>query len=139
MSDDWYARMRELYARSPVHAALGMELGALGEGTAEVVFTPTPGAMNVNGVVHGGTLATVADSALLQSVRTVTAETDRLVTLELKINYLAPATGTAFTCVGEIVRVGRGSGVATATVRDADGRPVAISLGTIHIVRAASP
>jgi len=130
--------MRELYARSPVHAALGMELGVLSPGVAEVRFAPTPQAINANGVVHGGTLATVADSALLQSVRTVTTEADRLVTLELKINFLAPAAGNEFTCVGEAVRVGRGSGVATATVRDAEDRAIAISLGTIHIVRPGS-
>lgn len=135
MSEAWYGRMRELYDRSPVHAALGMRLGELGPGNAEVVFTPSEQVMNVHGAVHGGTLATVADSALLQSVRTLTGEGDRLVTLELKINYVAPARGEEFRCVGRVVRVGRSSGVATATVHDADGTPVAIALGTIHITR----
>jgi uncharacterized protein (TIGR00369 family) len=136
VSEPWYARMRELYGRSPVHRALGMRLEALDAGKATVVLEPTADAMNVMGVVHGGTLATVADSALLQSIRTVTVEEDRLVTLELKINYLAPARGSSFRCLGEVVRVGRGSGVSTATIVDSEGRPVAISLGTIHIVRA---
>jgi uncharacterized protein (TIGR00369 family) len=135
--EDWYARMHELYERSPVHRALGMRLGEIGPGRAEVVFEPAPEAINLHGVVHGGTLATVADSALLQCVRTLTHETDRLVTLELKINYLAPARGARFTCVGEAVRVGRGSAVSTARLLDGDRRPVAISLGTIHITRGA--
>ncbi|MGH2948069.1 MAG: PaaI family thioesterase [Solirubrobacteraceae bacterium] len=132
----WYERMRELYDRSPVHATLGMRLDALAPGSATVLFEPRAEFQNVMGIVHGGTLATVADSALLQAVRTLMGEDDRLTTLELKISYLAPARGDRFRCLGEVVRVGGSTGVATATITDADGEPVAASLGTIHLKRA---
>lgn len=131
----WYERMRELYERSPVHHALGLRLGALAPGSATVAFQPVPEFRNAMGVVHGGTLATVVDSALLQAVRTLVQEGDQLVTQELKINYVAPARGDTFRCLGEVVHASRSTGVARATIVDAEGKPVAASLGTIHIKR----
>ncbi|MHB1244061.1 MAG: PaaI family thioesterase, partial [Gaiellaceae bacterium] len=106
MSDPWFARMYELYNTSPVHRLFGMQLESLAPGEATVVFTPRPELINASGVVHGGILATIVDSAILQAVRTLIGPDDRPTTLELKLNYVSPGTGPSFRCVGKAVRVG---------------------------------
>jgi uncharacterized protein (TIGR00369 family) len=136
VTDEWFARMHELYDASPVHQLFGMELESLAPGEATVVFTPRPELFNVSGVVHGGILATIVDSAILQAVRTLIGPDDRPTTLELKLNYLAPGKSASFRCVGKVVRVGGTVGVANATLVDDAGEPVVAALGTIFVKRS---
>ncbi len=136
VSEEWLARMYELYRCSPVHALFGMELIELGQGRSLVEFDPRPEHLNAMGAVHGGIIATILDSALLQSVRTRIGPEDRPSTLELKINYLAPAVASPFRCRGRALRVGGTVGVAEAVLSDAHDDVVAASLGTIFVKRA---
>jgi uncharacterized protein (TIGR00369 family) len=136
MSDEWFERMHELYDTSPVHKLFGMQLESLAPGEATVVFTPRPELINAAGVVHGGILATIVDSAILQAVRTLIGPDDRPTTLELKLNYVAPGAGASFRCVGKVVRVGGTVGVANATLVDDAGEPVVAALGTIFVKRS---
>jgi uncharacterized protein (TIGR00369 family) len=136
VSDVWFERMYELYDTSPVHELFGMKLEALAPGEATVLFTPRPELINASGVVHGGILATIVDSAILQAVRTLIGPDDRPTTLELKLNYVAPGIGESFRCVGKVVRVGGTVGVANAQLVNDAGEPVVAALGTIFIKRA---
>jgi uncharacterized protein (TIGR00369 family) len=136
MSDEWFARMHELYDTSPVHRLFGMQLESLAPGEATVVFTPRQELINASGVVHGGILATIVDSAILQAVRTLIGPDDRPTTLELKLNYVAPGTGASFRCVGKVVRVGGTVGVANAELVNDAGEPVVAALGTIFVKRS---
>lgn len=138
MSDLWFEQMYALYEESPVHCFFGLSLASLAAGMAVVAFEPRPEHRNAMGAIHGGILATILDSALLQSVRTLVGPDDRPSTLELKINYVAPAVEAPFSCRGRALRVGGTVGVAEAVLTDAADDVVAASLGTIHIRRGRS-
>jgi uncharacterized protein (TIGR00369 family) len=79
---------------------------------------------NPNGLVHGGLLATVLDSALGCAVQATLPRGVRYATLELKVNYLRPVlrdTGT-LRCEARVVHAGRRTALAEGRVADAGGR-----------------
>jgi acyl-CoA thioesterase len=132
---DRYERMRLRYSQSPIHKFFGLELGELGPGLAVVNFSSRPEFLNVYGDLHGGVIATVLDSTLLQTVRTLLGEEDGIVTLEVKVNYVAPARGDRFTCRGDAIHAGGSVGVAEARLKDGGDRTIAVCLGTLHLKR----
>ena len=133
----WYERMREKYRESPVHALMGLELRDIEHGAVTVALHSKGELRNAMGVMHGGAISTAVDSALLQSVRSTLGEGDGITTVELKVNFLAPAAGTTFTCRGTALRVGKSVGVAEAKLFNDKGGVVAAGLGTLAIRRQA--
>jgi len=74
--------------------------------------------------VHAGAIATIADSACGYACLTRMAEGSAVLSIEFKINMLAPAVGERFLARGRAVRVGRTVGVATAeTTAISRGKP----------------
>ncbi len=63
-----------------------------------------------------GAIATIADSACGYACLTRMPEGSAVLSIEFKINLLAPAVGERFVARGRVVRVGRTIGVATAEV-----------------------
>ena len=77
-----------------------------------------------HGFVHAGAIATIADSACGYACLTRMPAGSAVLSVEFKINLLAPAVGERFEARGRVARVGRTIGVATAdVVAYAAGRP----------------
>jgi acyl-CoA thioesterase len=76
--------------RSPFMALLGatVELGGPGEASAWLEVEGHH--LQLQGAVHGGVAFSIADTAMGAAIRTLMQSTDRLATIEAKINYLAP-------------------------------------------------
>lgn len=128
------ALQRERFADSTFLHFLGAELGELAEGRADVRLPIRPEFTNRNGTVHGGVLATLADAALGQCVRTILGMDARLVTVEFKMNYLAPAHTGLLTGRGEIVKLGGSIATVSVTVL-CNAETIAIGLGTMRIFK----
>lgn len=135
----WFDAIRSRYAESPTHRLFGFSLTEVELRTVTITIEATPETRNLYGGLHGGVVNTVIDSALLQSVRTEVGPDDHLTTVELKVNFLRPATGNVFACSGHALRVGGSVGVAEAKLRSKDGDLLAAGLGTIHIRRESPP
>jgi len=114
----------------------GFELVAAEPGRAVMRMKVRERHRQVHGVVHGGYLAALADTAgALGCYLSLPAGT-RLATVELKINYLEPvARGTIF-AEGKMLRGGKTFAVAECEIRDAQNLLVAKSLLTFAILRA---
>ncbi len=91
-----------------------------------VVFEMTPAEWHYNplGTVHGGVLATLADTALGCSVHSRMPAGTGYTTLGVSISFLRPVTvGTGrIRCEGTTLSVGRRTATATATITDLAGR-----------------
>lgn len=130
-----HEHQRELYRWSPFGWLLGMELGLLAPGRAEVWLKAHEDFCNPYGTIHGGVLATLVDSALGQAVLSVAGAGSSVVTVELKLNYLAPARVGLLVARGEVIQQTGTLAVAQARVYDADERGLVIGLGTYRIFR----
>jgi uncharacterized protein (TIGR00369 family) len=101
----------------PIAKLLDIDVAEIGEGRA--TFEGTPGEQHYNpiGVVHGGYVATLLDSAMGCAVETLQGAGTGYTTLELKVNFTRPLTVDTGRVLAEGVVVHAGSRVATAEAR----------------------
>jgi acyl-CoA thioesterase len=86
---------------------------------------------------HGGVLAGLIDAAMgLAILARVPGQ--GCATVELKVNFLAPALPGRLSATGRVVSQGRRTVVAWAEAADANGTLVACGLGTFQIVGSSS-
>lgn len=88
----------------------------MADGEVEIELAWSEAIQQQHGFVHAGAIATIADSACGYACLTRMAEGSAVLSVEFKINLLAPAVGERFVARGRAVRVGRTVGVATAEV-----------------------
>ena len=90
-----------------------------------------------DGFIHAGISSTIMDSACGYAAFTLMAVEARVLTIEFKINLLAPAAGDHFRAVGKVRKPGRSLFVAEAelfAVSDGTDRLVATMTGTLMAV-----
>ena len=93
--------------------------------------------LNPFGIVHGGVLAALMDTAMGCAVHSLLPPAVGYVTGELNVRFLRPAvlTGGPLACTGEVVHQGRSTMVASARVTDDGGRVIAIAGATCLVRR----
>jgi uncharacterized protein (TIGR00369 family) len=125
MDDAILVRLRDRLASSAFHTWAGMEVVEASAGEVTVTMDVLDRHVNLQGLVHGGMLAILADTACGLSIRSA-MEPGRLhVTTDLDIHYLAPAKPGRLVGRGKAIRVGRSLAFAEASIEDAQGRLLA--------------
>jgi uncharacterized protein (TIGR00369 family) len=87
----------------------------------------------VHGVVHGGVLAALADTAGGLATYMACPRGARVATVEMKINFLEAVEAGHVTAEAEVVRIGRHIAVTDCDLRDDSGRLVAKALMTFFV------
>ncbi len=130
---DWDAEMARMN-RAPYFQLLGMEVVELAEGYARLIV-PVEDSMNsVLGVLHGGVLSSLADSAVAMALFTMIGPGEKPVTVELNINYLKPVRGSQLTAEAHIVSRGRRIAVGDVDITDGLDHIIAKSRATYMVV-----
>lgn len=83
------------------------------------------------GVVHGGVFATIIDAAAFWAVYSEAPEGTAMTTVDLKLNYLAPATKGKLIAEGHKVKLGRTLGLGEAKVFNETGKLLAHGASTL--------
>jgi acyl-CoA thioesterase len=126
--------LEALLAATPLYLETGITLTRAEPGLVAVSFTPGPGHVNVQGLVHGGSLALLADTAMGLAVRTQLPEGRPHVTVQLGVQYLRPApSGTPVIATGRTTKVGRTLAFAMADVTADGGSLIATATATISV------
>ncbi|MBA3738305.1 MAG: PaaI family thioesterase [Actinobacteria bacterium] len=124
-SEDLLRALRERLVASPFHTWAGMDVVEASVGEVTVAMDVLEGHVNLQGLVHGGMLAILADTACGLSIRAA-MEPGRLhVTTDLDIHYLAPAKPGRLLGRGKAIKVGRTLAFAEASIEDGEGRLLA--------------
>lgn len=117
-------RIAESFHRQRLLATLGAALARVSDGEVDIELPWTEAIQQQHGFVHAGAIAAIADSACGYACLTRMPEGSAVLSVEFKINLLAPAVGERFVARARVVRVGRTVGVATAEVfAHVPGRP----------------
>lgn len=116
---------------SPFPAHMLMKLDAIAFDHAVVSMQTDTCHLQAYGIIHGGALATLIDTATFWAVFLRLPEGDGLVNVDLKLNYLKPVTDGALTATGRCIRAGRSLSYAEAGVTDAAGQLVAHGTSTL--------
>jgi len=116
---------------------LGINYDSMEDDRAEISLTVTDEMRNQRGVVQGGVIASVIDVAMGTAAGGGNYDTRKrpLATLELKVNYLSPATGDRLSATADVVRMGSRAIVVKCDVFRGDGEICATGLGTFMIRR----
>jgi uncharacterized protein (TIGR00369 family) len=125
--------LRERLQASEFYRWAGFELVDAGSGEVEIAFEAGPQHINLQGLVHGGMLATLADTAMGLAVRTVLDPGRRHVTVQIGIEFLSPGRPGRIVAHGRSVKIGRQLGFAEADVVDARGRLLALARSTLSV------
>jgi uncharacterized protein (TIGR00369 family) len=116
---------------------LGIEPTAFSERRASFALTPGPEHLNPLGVVHGGILSTLLDSAMGCAVHTTLQAGETYTTLELDVKFVRPvlAGQGLVTAEATVIHAGRQTATAEGRVLDEDGRLYAHATTTCLIAR----
>jgi uncharacterized protein (TIGR00369 family) len=127
---------RELRARlSETNTAtqFGFVLADAGRGRVKMRMRVDERHLQVHGVVHGGVLAALADTAGGLATYMACPRGTRVATIEMKINYLEAVEGGTVTADAEVVRLGRHISVVDCNLRDESSRLVGKALMTFFV------
>jgi acyl-CoA thioesterase len=115
-----------------------LRLGGHGSGACTAALDVGPELLNPNGVVHGGALFSMADSAMGAALYTTLAPGENCATIEIKIHFLQPVSKGKIRCRTRLVH--RGSRIAVLESHISVGRvEVAQALGTFAIFAPRKP
>jgi uncharacterized protein (TIGR00369 family) len=106
--DPAYAsRIRASFARQGAMALIGAEIVDLAPGYCAIAVQPRPELAQQHGYVHAGIVATLVDSAGGYAGFTLFPADSSVLTVEFKLNLLAPAEGERLVAEGFVVKPGR--------------------------------
>jgi uncharacterized protein (TIGR00369 family) len=130
-------RIRASFGRQKAMVLIGAALGHIGPGVVEIELPFRAELTQQKGYIHGGIIGMIADSACGYAAFSLMPADCSLVTVEYKINILAPATD-ALVARGEVVKAGRTLTVARAEVYAQDRRHVATMQQTLMMLPGVS-
>ena len=131
------ARIRESFGRQKAMALIGASLARVEAGEVEIALPWRDDLTQQKGFVHGGILGMIADTACGYAAFSLMPAGCSLVTVEYKMNILAPGRG-ALVARGEVVKPGRTLTVARAEVYADDGTHVATMQQTLMMLAGKS-
>jgi uncharacterized protein (TIGR00369 family) len=101
------ARVRASFERQKVMAELGATLGDIRAGAVEIRFPFQERFSQQHGFLHAGIVATILDSACGYAAFSLMPADAGVLSIEFKINFLAPASGDHFVARAKVLRPGR--------------------------------
>lgn len=125
---------------SPYFRLLRMQVMEMGVGYAAVGIDLSGQHLQPFGVVHGGAVASLIESATSWAVfYEVADETAGVTTVDVKVNYLAPATAGKVIARARRIKLGKTLGYAEAEVRAEGGGILAHGTSTLMILAGKGP
>ncbi|MFD1544853.1 PaaI family thioesterase [Nonomuraea guangzhouensis] len=101
------ARIQASFDRQGLMRHLGARIVHIAAGCVRIVLPSRPEVTQQHGYVHAGASSAIADSAGGYAAFTLAPENTSVLTVEYKINLLAPAEGDHIEAVGTVLRSGR--------------------------------
>jgi len=128
------ARVQASFDRQKVMALLGAKLIRLAPGECEIHLPFKPELTQQHGYFHGGIIGTIADSAGGYAAFTLMPPDSSVLTVEYKMNLLAPGDGDLLIARGRVLKSGRTLVVAQVdafVLKDGRETPCATLLETL--------
>ncbi len=108
ISDPHFAeRVRASFDRQSAMELIQASMPVIGHGHTEIHLPHWPGVEQQHGFVHGGVVGMIADSAAGYAAMTMVPASASVLTVEYKMNLVAPADGEQLIARGKVVRPGR--------------------------------
>ena len=104
---DFAARIRSSFAKQHAMELIRASMPVIEPGMTEIHLPHWSGVEQQHGFVHGGVVGMIADSAAGYAAMTIVPASASVLTVEYKMNLVAPADGDHLVARGKVVRPGR--------------------------------
>lgn len=104
---NYIERVKSLFARQPMMQTIGATLTRIEPGFVEITQPYRPELTQQNGYMHAGVVGTIADNAGGCAAATLAPPDTDILSVEYKLNLLAPAAGELFRAQAQVLRAGR--------------------------------
>jgi len=122
-------RARSSFRRQGAMALIGAHIVDVRPGYCAIAITPRPEIAQQHGYVHAGIVGAIVDSAGGYAGYTLFPEDSSVLTVEFKLNLLAPAAGDRLVAEGHVVKPGRTLAITRGEVfAEADGKRTLVAL-----------
>lgn len=128
------ANVRESFARQALMKTIGATISAIDVGSLAISLPARPDLTQQNGFLHAAIITAILDSACGYAALTTMPPEADVLSVEFKVNLLAPAVGDSFVARALVKRAGRTLSVTSADcfrIRDGSEKLVATMLGTM--------
>ena len=107
MDPNYEARVRSGFEKQNVMKTIGAILTRVAPGEVVIELSYDASLTQQHGYLHAGIVTTVVDSACGYAAYTLMAPDSEVLTIEYKVNFMAPARGERFKGIGKVLRAGR--------------------------------
>jgi uncharacterized protein (TIGR00369 family) len=136
LNPQYVERVNQLVNSSPYFSLISMRLCDVGVGYSILEVDVAEKHLQPFGQVHGGVFASIIDAATFWAVFYAVEDQNAGVTsVDLKLNYLAPAASGKLMAKGRQIKLGRTLGYAEAEVTDENAKLLAHGTSTLMILR----
>jgi uncharacterized protein (TIGR00369 family) len=133
LDPNFAARVRASFGRQKAMTLIGASITTVTPGVVEIALPFREDLTQQKGFVHGGVIGMIADTACGYAAYSLMPADSSLVTVEYKINILAPAT-TSLIARGEVVKAGRTLTITRGEVYAQDGKHIATMQQTLMML-----
>lgn len=127
------ARLRETFTRVPYVGLLGLEFVRAERGAATFALDVRRELTRMGGILHGGAVVSLLDTAAAFAVHTVIEPDARTVTVDLTVHFLRPASDGRIEATARVLRRGRRVCILSVEARDGSAEIIATSTMTYFI------
>jgi uncharacterized protein (TIGR00369 family) len=135
---DYEERVRASFARQNAMATIGAELTQVTPGIVEIEMPYSSALTQQHGFLHAGVISAALDSACGYAAFSLMPENASVLTIEFKVNLLAPGRGERFLFRASVTKPGRtivvADGQAYAFAADGEAKLIATMTGTMMTV-----
>jgi len=135
LNPDYLAAVADHINRSPYFSLISMEIKTLGWGESRLEVAVEEKHLQPFGFVHGGVFASLVDAAAFWAVYPQIDEDLGLTTVEMKLNYLAPASKGSMIGKGKGIRLGKTLCLGEASIENETGTLIAHGTATMMILK----
>ena len=133
LSAEERARLDEAFALVPYARLLGIEFVSAERGAATFALDVRDELTRMGGILHGGAVVSLLDTAAAFAVHTVIKPDARTVTVDLTVHFLRPASDGRIEAQARVLRRGRRVCILSVEARDANAEIIATSTMTYFI------
>lgn len=126
-------QIRGVTNRSPFYQLLGMKILEIQDGKCRIEMPFRKKLTHPYRIVHGGAIASLADSAVAMALISLVKPTDRITTIEFKINFFTPVSQGKLMAKAKIIHKGSKTAVGDVEVLNEKGKLVAKVIATYNI------
>ena len=126
-----YERIFKSFEKQSFLSLIGAKIETVEKGKVSISCESKDTLLQQQGLLHGGVITALADVAGGYAALTTMPENAEVLTVELKINLMRPATTKKVIAIGEVIKAGKTLVVVEATVTDEANKILAKMMSTM--------